>query len=53
VQVDDLEWKDQSSAEVVDGGPGLKNHDRPRQPRPPIGEHTCKRPAHDLSLLIS
>jgi hypothetical protein len=29
VQVDDLEWQDQSSAEVVDGGPGLKNDDRP------------------------
>ena len=53
VQVDDLERKDQSSAELVDGGPGLTNDDRPRQARPPIGEHTCNRPAHDLPLLIS
>ena len=51
--VDDLERKDQSSAEVIDGGPGLTNDDRPRRARPPIGEHTCNRPAHDLPLLIS
>ena len=45
VQVDDLEGKDQSSAEVVDRGPSLKNDDRPRQARPPAGEHTSERPA--------
>ena len=48
VQVDDLEGKDQSSAEGVDRGPGLKNDDRPRQARPPAGEHTTERPAHSL-----
>src|SRR5215468_11200106 len=48
VQVDDLEGKDQPSAEVVDRGPGLKNDDRPRQARPPAGEHTSERPAHLL-----
>jgi hypothetical protein len=45
-QVDDLEGKDQPSAEVVDHRPGLKNEDRPRQARPPAGEHTSERPAH-------
>src|SRR5262249_33809310 len=48
VQVDDLEGKDQSSAEVVDRGPSLKNDDRPRQARPPAGEYTSQRPAHLL-----
>ena len=46
VQVDDLEGKDQSSAEVVDRGPSLKNDDGPRQARPPAGEHTSERPSH-------
>src|SRR5262245_8888110 len=46
VQVDDLEGKDQSSADVVDRGPSLNNDDRPRQARPPAGEHTSERPAH-------
>jgi hypothetical protein len=49
----DLERKDQSTAEVIDGGPGLTNDGRPRQAGAPIGEHTCNRPAHDLPLLIS
>src|SRR5262249_32603661 len=40
--------KDQSSAEVVDRGPGLKNEDRPRQARSPAGEHTSERPARLL-----
>jgi hypothetical protein len=42
VQVDDLEGKDQSSAEVVDRGPSLKNDDRARQARPPADEQASE-----------
>src|SRR5215469_9159134 len=48
VQVDDLEGQDQASAEVVDRRPGLKSDDRPRQARPPAGEHTSEHPAQLL-----
>jgi hypothetical protein len=45
VEVDDLEGKDQSRAEVVERVPALKNEDRPRQARTPSGEHTSQRAA--------
>ena len=46
VEVDDLERKDQSAAEVVERVPALQNEARPRQAGTPRGEHTCERAVH-------
>src|SRR5262249_27965769 len=48
VEVDDLERKDQSGAEIVERVPALQNKDRPRQARTPKGEDTCEGTAHSV-----